>query len=759
VFAAISSSGRSPLDRPGSSVDDPASAADRRLDGRVSSRGRTLIMTRTMKPTATRGEGHLLRDCWNRVIAVLGRSIVLGLALLPRPIFAAAVPSPFAPIETRTVADFEHTGDRVVEVRPWGRTYRFLRGPLPTQIVSQGTDLLAGAPRWSIDLGGESAQPSWSVTELESASARQVVLKSTARQGAFEVRARTLIEYDGMIRVDLEIVGQGDAFTLRALSYEIPLRPEVALWFNHHVSYDYRRLNIDKQQLISSVGPFPADRQTFDYAPTFFLGNHDVGLEWWSDENLHWKSQKGEPPIELRRSGSEAILRVSPVSAPLAANTGWKHRFALFPAPMRPAPRRWHSNRFITPTAVRSFERKGFRYYWIAFPGQIFPYYHGLPATPQNAEQSALRAGLRKQDIGYIPYGKLMAAPSYHPETLAHRDTWPANRRLFTGPTGPEEALMKRYTGWKRGEAYSYNVCAGRVDYFDWMLAENLKTLRDEHTDGIYFDFGSISSICETEPGLQGGTGEQAWHYFELRDFYKRLYENVAEINPEALITIHTNGQPRALTAWVDYNFVGEALNALFREGLNWRQLKQRPERYDPDYFRIPSLFLMAQTMPRIGGVTSILPQLQKARLRMDPSRLIELQRGFLSQVLVNDTHFWFANCDQPALVKTIAALDRFGDLDDAEFEPWWGPQASLEHGPDLKVSVYRREDALLAVVANWTPTALEAQLRLRPGDVAAGRFTRWSDLEQPSEQPSKIVAGKVPVRIPAHDFRLIRIQ
>jgi hypothetical protein len=705
-------------------------------------------------------EAEMLRHDPHRTRVTLGLVILLGSALFSAPSCAAGVPAPFTPLRTSTASDPAPAVDRALDVRPWGRTYRFVRGPLPVQVVSQGVELLAGAPRWSVDVGGESSRPNWSATELESASEREVVLTSTAQLGSVELIARTLIDYDGMIRVDLELLGGGaEAFTLEALSYEIPLRPEVALWFNHHVSYDYRRLNIDKKKLVTSIGRFPDGRQGFDFAPTFFLGNHDVGIEWWSDENLRWKSARGKSPIELQRTGDEAILRIAPVSAPLRAAVSWKHRFALFPAPMRPAPPRWHSNRFVSPSAARSFEREGFDYYWVAFPGQIHPYYHGLPATPQNAEQVALRDELRKQDIGYIPYGKLMAAPSFHPETLAHGDTWAANRRLFTGPTGPEEALMKRSTDWKRGEWYSYNVCAGRADYFDWMLSENVKTLREEDLDGIYFDFGSISSVCETDPRVEEGSGEQAWHYFELRDFYKRLYERVEEMKPEALITIHTNGQPRALTAWVDYNFVGEALNALFRGGLNWKQIKKRPDLYNSDYFRVSELFLMAQTMPRIGGVTGVLPQLHKAQLDMDPAKLIGFQRGFLSQVLANDTHFWFANAHHRSLVEVIGALDRFGDLDEAEFEPWWSPQASLSHDSELKVSVYRGADSLLAVVANWTQKAHEGELRLRSSDAEARPFTRWSDLERGPSRFGKIVDGKVRVRVPPHDFRLIMIR
>lgn len=680
---------------------------------------------------------------------------------LPGASGAQSVPAPFTPLRTLRDVVIEQGSRPSLKVESWGRIYRFQHGPLPVQIVSQGSELLAAEPRWKFVLEDGPARLDWSRTEIESENARRVTLVCSAALGVAHVRARTVIEYDGMIRVDLEIVGSpgSDAvLTLRQLQYEIPLRADVARWFNHHVPYDYRRLTIDKQALISSVGAFPENRQSFEFVPTLFLGNYDVGLEWWSDENVNWRTAEKDRPIELERRGNQAILRVTPVSAPIQGVTSFRHRFALFPAPMRPSPPRWRSNRFISPSAHRSFEKDGFRYFWIAFPGHIFPHYHGLPATPQTVEQVALRERLRQQGVRYIPYGKLMAAPSFHPKTLAHGQEWAANRRMFTGPTAAEQNLMRRNTSWKRGEWYGYNVCARRTDYFDWILAENLEALRAEDLDGIYFDFGSPSSPCETDPRLEPGAKKQAWHYFEIREFYKGLYEGVDELNPEALITIHTNGQPRALTAWVDYNFVGEAVNAVFRDGRRWPDLKKRPELYDSDYGKLPSLFLIAQTLPNIGGVTSILPQLHKAQLDMDPAKLIRFQRGFLSQVLVNDTHFWFANMHHPSLVDTIAALDRFGSLDDATFEPWWRPKSGIEHGSELKVSLYRRADAVLAIVANWTSHPIAGELHVR-SDILNSEKAKWSDPERPSAAPTDPTDGTIRITVQPHDFRLIMLQ
>lgn len=703
----------------------------------------------------------MTRDVWRRFsrIVVYAVGVVLAVDVCSVAV-ASEVPSPFTPIKT-TPASANDGAEPLVEISVWGRIYRFERGPLPKQIVSQGIDLLAAPPRWDISVGSSQGSPSWSTTRVARASDRLVILTSSAVLGSIAVHASTRIEYDGMILVDLEIRGSGEDpnFELQRVRYELPFGPQVARWYNHHVSYDYRHLTIDKQQLISSVGPFPSRSRTFAYTPTFFVGNYDVGLEWWSDENLNWRTSGDREPILLRRDENASTLSVTPVAVAFRSDRPWRHRFALFPVPTRPAGVRWRSTRFVTESALPGFRHDGFRYFWIAFPGQILPYFHGLPEMPQTADQVALRRRLAGKGLGYIPYGKLMAAPSYHPVTLAHRDQWPANVRLFTGPTSGEEQLMKRNTRWRKGEPYGYNVCAARTDYFDWMLRENLKTLEEEDLDGLYFDFGSISSPCETDPGVESAGEQQAWHYFELRAFYKNLYEQAKGLKNDAIITIHTNGQPRALTTWVDYNFVGEAVNAVFRGGHTWAEVKRRPDLYDADYFQLPSLFMIAQTLPRVGGVTSILPQLHKASLDVETAELIRLQRGFLSQVLVNDIHFWFANCHHPSLVEIVAAIDRFGSLDDAELDPWWSQADWISNDSHSKVSVYSRDTSALVVVANWSSQDDDVELRLSARSGGRPKFVKWSDAEQSGKPPVELLDGAIRIRVPARNFRLLLLE
>ena len=118
--------------------------------------------------------------------------------------------------------------------------------------------------------------------------------------------------------------------------------------------------------------------------------------------------------------------------------------------------------------------------------------------------------------------------------------------------------------------------------------------------------------------------GREVWEYRNVRAFYKRLYEGVARLRPEALIVIHTHGVPKALGAFVDFHMFGEALNAVFANGVPRKRYLANPELYRPDYLALPEGFLEAHFHPRVGGVPSLLPQVRWA---IDPARPGRAQR------------------------------------------------------------------------------------------------------------------------------------
>jgi hypothetical protein len=640
-------------------------------------------------------------------------------------------------------------GSAPLRISVWGRELDFASGPLPTQITSQGTGLLVQRPRFLLGAEDPASEIVWEPPKLTRADLRSAEVSSAGSGGGLGVTATTRVEYDGMIRVALRIDAPRQT-TLRLFSYELRVPSDVARYFTHHVEYDFARMRVDLRQLSASAGVVGSNR-SFPFVPTFSLSNRDVGFEWWCESNALFSARE---PIRLERERTAVRLLFTPISRArlLAAGSSWHHEFALFPLPLRPPPDSWRSVRFTGPNEAKQIGARGsMRNVWISFPGQFQSRWHGLPESTRDDEQERLRADLRAAGIAYIPYGKLAAAPALHPVAMDNAERWAASTERWTAP-GQEEARYLARDGWRPGTPYGYAPCLGRDGFLDWMLAENLSAFREEALDGVYFDYGSIMSPCVRNVG-RTGTNAQTWNYFELRDFYRRLYEEMKAVDPRALITIHSNGQPKALAGFTDFVFVGEALNVRFRQGMSFEAIARNRNLYVPDYAALPAGFLDALVYPRSGGITALLPEIHFAIDAENPARALRFTREFLAIALVNDYPLWWVNGDLKTRIGVARALDLFGSLDGAQRTGWW--DLPLPAQPcALRVTSFRKADRRLLIVANLGDGVCTRSL-----DLGRRADRRWRALDLESRSALPASSEDLVLRVGARDFRLVAVD
>ena len=109
------------------------------------------------------------------------------------------VPAPWTPLVVEGSA-----------VKPWGRTYRFERSLLPTEVVTREASVLA-AP---IAIRGRAAgKPiAWNGEPNQFAVSTPTTVSLTGRATAdgLILTGKTTVEYDGMVRVDLAVAAQGE---------------------------------------------------------------------------------------------------------------------------------------------------------------------------------------------------------------------------------------------------------------------------------------------------------------------------------------------------------------------------------------------------------------------------------------------------------------------------------------------------------------------------------------------------------------------
>ena len=652
-----------------------------------------------------------------------------------------SVPFPFSPVSV------EKTGAKTT-VSVWGRELVFERGPLPRQIRSQGIGLFAEPPVFRASERNSSSPVEWGPVEVVNRSDTSVTLRSGGATPKLNFVAVTTIEYDGMIRT-LVRVSAPSAVEVTRFSYELSLPETVATHFTQHVAYDYRTLRVDLRKLVESAGRVRDGDTSYSFAPSFSLSNDRVGIEWWAESG----SGLAPKPIRVTSAGSTVRWAFEPIARriPLEPGTWWEHEFALFPLPLRPLANSWRQVRFTGPAeAKRIGTRAGTRHVWIAFPLQFSARWHGLPASLRDEKQRRLRTDLSGSGVGYIPYGKLAAAPSLHPVAMARAADWAASSERWTGPPAEEAEHMRKH-GWQIGQAYGYAPCLGDDGYLDWILKQNLEAFDAERPAGLYFDFGSILAPC-----VRGANGSSPsmpkWNYFSVRRFFRSLYEQVKLRDPDALITVHSNGQPKALAGFVDFVFVGEALNVHFRGGRSFAEMRSRPEIYHPDYYSLPPGFLDALIFPQSGGITALLPEIHHARDPRDPERLKPFTRSLLSLALSNDYPLWWVNADFETRVSVAKALDRFHGLAGARVVHW------RDRAPDpvscqLRVTSYIARSETMLVVSNPDRAPCVGALR-----VAEDRRTVASVRDLESMRPLEVAAGLVKMSVPPRDFRLLKV-
>lgn len=685
----------------------------------------------------------------------VGATAIAALMWLAGGAQAGAVPKPFEPLRVRPEA-------RAIEVGLWGRSYRFAAGPLPSEVHSQGGALFTAPPRFRVTGESGEQEVTWLPPALVEARPEVVRLRSVGTTPAgLRLEAETRIEYDGMVAVQLELAAP-QSVRVRRLAYEIALVSDAMEFFARHLPYDYQVGRVDKGQLLEAAGQLPP-RLALRFTPSLALGDRRVGIEWWSETNAHWSEPPGAQPFEVVRDGAVTRLRVTPISAPLALGPGapWRDAFALFVFPSRPPPERWRSVRFLPYTRAASFDSNvGTRFVSLAMQDGLHARYDGLPGSIDDAFQRERRAELRRLGVGYMPYGMLTLAPILHPRTLSQLAEWSADGKWWRLQPGFDNKVIERnHPELGPGAPYSYPICAARADYFDWMLAENLAAFRAEKLDAIYFDHGGITRMCVRNPILAGRDAKESWEYGNVRAFYKRLYEQMKAERPDALLVIHTHGAPKAVGAFVDFHMVGEALIEVFGGGRPSSDYFQNPAHYEPDYLALPEGHLDALLFPRVGGVTSVIPQIKYASDPQRPERVRGFQRAFQAVVLSNDAHAPLWSSDPGTVDEIHRALDRFGDLGRADVHPWWSNDASIRRPAELRATAWVRDGRALLLLANLGSTGVSARVELDRQALGVPDVERLRDLERPETRAMALERGGFAVTVPARDLRILALE
>ena len=468
------------------------------------------------------------------------------------------------------------------------REYEFNALGLLENIQSKGKSLLANGMFY----GYNTPNGKWQFTEGKwlRQSGNIGVYQSKAQGDGFLLKSTSTIEYDGAIKVELELIPDKNQTPLITDFYlDIPLRSNLIKLFHIIQSSSIRNNPAIKVPAGENVIWKSTDNSNGDMLgnmhPYLWLGEMDRGIAWFGDNDKNYSVDDNKPVQMLIRHGEKLILRVYFVNKPFNLRTPRKLVYGMQVSPAKPMPVDWRKPAMNIPPHGGSNPYWGIR---PAFSGKY----------PVNNDWSFVDAMVKARETGNIDNTFI---ETWHKKNYANLNT-EMQKYYLTHARGGHQNMMasigknptmlyfeehaqdQTTPEWKifqdewNTEAYSSRewmqekdltnsqaICRSgewinsAVSYQNFALWYAKKWL--EHGIGIYCDntfprddYDPNTSDAYLRPD---GLIQPSASIWNLRDYHKRLWVLAREMQKYTqyplMINLHiTNGMIIPVTAWTD---------------------------------------------------------------------------------------------------------------------------------------------------------------------------------------------------------------
>lgn len=258
------------------------------------------------------------------------------------------VPRPWTPVRAETG-----------RVAVWGREFVWNNTLFPVSIQSQGEELLAAPLTLEAVADGKKVIWADQRASLVSHDDSHALYSLAAEAGNLRLSGTVRIEYDGMARFDLKLEGGGKV-RLEALSFDVPVRAEVAKYFKRD-----ENLGLQSRNMVSGEWEkkFPdwallgGKSWTMPFTPALVLRNDRTGLEWFAESDRDWSNVSEEAKIGIVSGNGRETLRIRLVDKPLELSSPLSYTFGLMPWPVRPWPeKRGHVSQYLERMGAKDYE-------------------------------------------------------------------------------------------------------------------------------------------------------------------------------------------------------------------------------------------------------------------------------------------------------------------------------------------------------------------------------------------------------------------
>ena len=417
---------------------------------------------------------------------------------------------------------------------------------------------------------------------------KRAVFAASAEADAVKLSARSTMEIDGCMRVELTLAPGAKPAEIKKLWIEIPLRDaEVPLM---HTIGDGLRHNFSgatpagQGTVWDGTKVARTERWRNAFVPYVWLGGAERGLAFFAENDKGWFTEKNKsktPTHELIREGERLTLRVYLINQPVTITAPSELVFGLQASPTKPMPADWRKKLPHAPGGlavvpfggIQCASQGPFADDWsivekVLEPRRGLPFDHAWASNyvaqfhpPKVHNESDWTYYLnhfaqRAKDVGpnrpLAVYQEEMRAAHSRPEWIVFQDEW----KTTDGPaprTSPDGLDL-------RGGHRSFcgiseiNFTRSYADFGTWMAREWLQRGVSLYWDNTYL-YPSYNTRGTAAYRTEDGEIQPALTIWNVRDYHQRVWHVLQQCRrnrPEPLEwTLHmTNTEMLPVHTW-----------------------------------------------------------------------------------------------------------------------------------------------------------------------------------------------------------------
>ena len=474
-------------------------------------------------------------------------------------------------------------------IKVWGRETTLGKGLLPEKIISRERELLTGPIELNLKINGASVELKEMQPRIIEQNEEGITLSCAQTGAGYAIKVVLRAEFDGYLWYEVEIdpVGQ---LTLDEAWLRIPMKSGLAGLF--HVEGEGTLRKERKSFLDASPqGKTPVE-QFFPFCSFVWLGNQEVGLQYFCETAQNWNLKNEEEALEIARGEKQTELKVSFVNQAKAVREKVIYGFGLMASPVKPMGKR---HQFWSATGIVCQERdkdgKAAAMFapeesLDAFEERVIKPWAGPPGPRQILSAQSYR-DTKVRLSAFRGWSPFFGIPFAEDELFNEK----FKRFVQTTKEIAPDIKLTPYTGWGINKNLSFWTPFGREmtrrpfeesgwdtvlhcansSFTDYFVDALQQALTKYGVDGFYLDSTAVVPCCNRTghgcgyvdaKGILHGT----YPIRAFREFFKRMYKVThGEVVKDGIIFLHGDFR-LPVTAFSDVLLTAEPGVALWQD-------------------------------------------------------------------------------------------------------------------------------------------------------------------------------------------------